>query len=179
MGKSNPPNSSGNWPLQTSDERNNPVETTSFLESPQPKPNETKKMLPRWRRTIAIWLVAVTAVFVVNLVFLVSFYVRGTTDDFILFFSRNLYEGSCSTSRSVNTGLHVVVNILSMLLVTGSSYCMQILSAPTRREVDLAHSHRTWVDIGVLSLRNLSRVSKWRVFLWVLLGISSVTLHLL
>jgi len=179
MGKLNPSNSSGNWPFQTSDERNNPVETTSFLESPQPKPNETKKMLPRWRRTIAIWLVAVTTVFVVNLVFLVSFYVRGTTDDFYLLFSRNLYEGSCSTSRSVNNGLHVIVNILSMLLVTGSSYCMQILSAPTRREVDLAHSQRTWVDIGVLSLRNLSRVSKWRVFLWVLLGISSVTLHLL
>lgn len=174
-----PPNSRANWPLQTSDEGKIPTESTSFLETPQTRTKETKKNLPPWRRSIAIWLAAATVVFVINLVFLVYVYVHGTTDDLLLVFSRTLYEGSCSTSHSINIGLHVLINILSTLLVTGSSYCMQVLSAPTRREVDLAHSKQKWLDIGVLSFRNLGRISKWRVTLWVLLSISSATLHLL
>lgn len=168
-----------NWPLRTSHEGTNPTESTSFLETPQTRPKEKNEKLPPWRHSIAIWLAAATTVFVVNLVFLVYVYVRGTTDDHLLLFSRTLYEGSCSTSHSINIGLHVLINILSTLLVTGSSYCMQVLSAPTRSEVDLAHSQQEWLDIGVLSLRNLRRISKWRVCLWVLLSISSATLHLL
>jgi hypothetical protein len=179
VGELNLQNSRANWALQTSNERNNLTESTSSLEGRQPKQNETKKRLPEWKRTVAIWLAAATAAFVVNFVFLVYFYAHGTSDDLMLPYSRNLYEGSCSTSHSINTGLHLLVNILSTLLVTGSNYCMQIMSAPTRREVDLAHSRQTWVDIGILSLRNLGRISKWKVFLWLLLSISSVSLHLL
>lgn len=173
------PNNRANWPLQTSDEGKNPTESTSFLETPQIRPNETKQKLPPWRRSIAIWLAAATTVFIINLVFLVYIYIHGTTDDPLIVFSRTLYEGSCSTSHSINIGLHVLINVLSTLLVTGSSYCMQELSAPTRTEVDLAHSQLEWLDIGVLSFRNLGRISKWRVCLWVLLSISSTTLHLL
>lgn len=56
---------------------------------------------------------------------------------------------------------------------------MQCLSAPTRSEVDKAHSQGIWLDIGVPSVRNLRRLSTPRIVLWWLLAISSIPLHLL
>ena len=56
---------------------------------------------------------------------------------------------------------------------------MQCLSSPTRSEIDKAHSHGAWLDIGVPSMRNLGRLSTNRVVLWWLLAISSIPLHLL
>jgi hypothetical protein len=164
---------------QNEDDLNLPTESASFLETQPAGSKKSKTGLPSWRRTITVWLSVATVVFIINLVFLVYFYVRGTSDDLILPFSRTLYEGNCAASRSLNTGIHVLINLFSTLLVTASSYCMQVLSAPSRREVDSAHSQRRWLDIGILSFRNLSRVSKWRCFLWILLSISSVSLHLL
>lgn len=56
---------------------------------------------------------------------------------------------------------------------------MQLLVSPTRREVDQAHSNKSWVDIGVPSVRNLRFISFKRVVLWSLLALSSIPLHLL
>jgi hypothetical protein len=153
----------------------NVSELTSFAEN-QEIPQ--KRGIPKWKRTVIIWLVAASIVFIINLVATVYYYVRGTTDDLELQYSRTLYEGSCSRIRSIDTGLHLLVNVLSTILVTGSGYCMQILSAPTRSEINRAHLQRSWLDIGVLSLRNLTHISKWRTAVWVLLAISSASLHL-
>jgi len=55
---------------------------------------------------------------------------------------------------------------------------MQLLSAPTRKNVDRAHSQGIWLDIGIPSLRNL-RFSSWlKRSLWFLLALSSIPLHL-
>jgi hypothetical protein len=54
---------------------------------------------------------------------------------------------------------------------------MQRLVAPTRKEIDDAHAKRKWLDIGIPSVRNLTLINKTRVFLWLLLGLSSVPLH--
>ena len=90
-----------------------------------------------------------------------------------------LQRGSCSQMREASRWLHLMINILSTALLAASNYCMQCLSAPTRQDVDKAHSKRHWLDIGVPSIRNLSSISKARVFLWSLLAISSIPLHLL
>ena len=50
---------------------------------------------------------------------------------------------------------------------------MQCLSSPTRDEIKKAHSKGVWLDIGVLSVRNLRRLSKARVTLWWLLVIKA------
>ena len=55
---------------------------------------------------------------------------------------------------------------------------MQRLSAPTRDEVDTAHRRRKWVDIGVPSFRNLLLINRWRTLGWLVLGASSLPLHL-
>lgn len=90
-----------------------------------------------------------------------------------------LAEGDCGHIKSLNSALHVLINILSTILLSGSNYCMQCLSAPTRAELDSAHTARKWLDIGVPSFRNLRRISRQRLILWFLLGVTSVPLHLL
>ena len=58
-----------------------------------------------------------------------------------------------------------------------SNYTMQCLSSPTRDEVDRAHAHNKWLDIGVPSARNLSKIRTSRAILWGLLAVSSVPVH--
>jgi hypothetical protein len=90
-----------------------------------------------------------------------------------------IFEGDCEQVRKINTGLHFAINILSTLLLSASNYAMQCLSAPTRSEVDAAHKKRHWLDIGVLSVRNIRKISTRRALLWAILGLSSMPLHLL
>lgn len=90
-----------------------------------------------------------------------------------------LTEGNCEQIKRLNSGLHVLINILSTILLSGSNYCMQCLSAPTREEVDSAHSTQKWLDVGIPSFRNLRRISRPRLIVWVLLGLSTAPLHLL
>lgn len=92
---------------------------------------------------------------------------------------RIIYEGSCSDSRTINVIIHLVINIFSSILLASSNYGMQCLSAPTREDVDHAHAHRDWMDIGIPSFRNLRMISRKRVYLWLVLVLSSVPLHLL
>ena len=90
-----------------------------------------------------------------------------------------LYEGSCSKANNWNTGIHVAINVLSIILLAASNYTMQCLAAPTRRDLDRAHSQGRWLDVGVPSLRNLSQIGIARVILWVALAVTSMPIALL
>ncbi|KAF2023167.1 hypothetical protein EK21DRAFT_119025 [Setomelanomma holmii] len=89
-----------------------------------------------------------------------------------------LYQGNCETAAHINSGLHLLINVLGTVLVGASGYCMQYLSAPTRGEVSRAHASGKWLDIGVLSFRNLLTIEKKRVLLWSVLAVTSLPLHL-
>ncbi|KAL9115828.1 MAG: hypothetical protein Q9227_000196 [Pyrenula ochraceoflavens] len=90
-----------------------------------------------------------------------------------------VFKGDCGRNESVNTWIHLLINAISTLLLSGSNYTMQILSAPTRVDIDRAHSSRKWLDIGVQSVRNLTHISRQRKLLWWLLAFSSIPLHLM
>ena len=90
-----------------------------------------------------------------------------------------LYVGSCDKSRNIGLWLHLGINALSTLLLSGSNYTQQCLVAPTRSETDAAHERRRWMDIGVPSIRNLFRIKAERAWLWIAIGITSIPLHLL
>lgn len=90
-----------------------------------------------------------------------------------------MFDGNCDKARKLNTVAHLAVNILGVILLSASNFSMQVLSAPTRTEVDLAHAKRKWLDVGVASVRNLKSVERKRYWLWVCLAFSSVPLHLL
>jgi hypothetical protein len=90
-----------------------------------------------------------------------------------------VFAGNCHDVERINTWVHLGINAVSTLLLSGSNYCMQILSAPTRKEVDKAHGRKKWLDVGVPSVRNLRNVAIKKVVMWWLLGLSSVPLHLM
>jgi len=88
-----------------------------------------------------------------------------------------LFEGSCTTVKRLDIFTHVCINILSTLLLGASNLCMQLLAAPTRKEVDRAHARRRWLDIGAPSYRNLWSIHPSRALVWGFLGLSSLPIH--
>ena len=90
-----------------------------------------------------------------------------------------LLSGECSKTKTASTWIHLAINVLSTLLLSASNYCMQILTAPTRSEIDRAHANGKWLDIGAPSVRNLRHISWKRLCIWICLGLSSLPLHLL
>ncbi|KAI9146818.1 hypothetical protein HJFPF1_13386 [Paramyrothecium foliicola] len=130
-----------------------------------------------WRRAAFFFSMAAFATFLTNL----SLTIWASTRD-----ESQVKNGvgvviqqSCSVVRIVNAALHVLINIVGAILLAGSNYCMQCLIAPTRAQVDVAHEKRQWLDIGVPSFRNFFSAT-WTVkIMWLLLGLSSLPLHLL
>ncbi|KAJ8128066.1 hypothetical protein O1611_g5572 [Lasiodiplodia mahajangana] len=89
-----------------------------------------------------------------------------------------LFTGDCRRTATINTVTHLVLNGLSTLFLGAANYCMQILVAPTRTDLDLAHALGGWLEIGVLSFRNLRKLKRFKIILYLILGMVSTVLHL-
>ncbi|KAL4736185.1 hypothetical protein BDV11DRAFT_207832 [Aspergillus similis] len=89
-----------------------------------------------------------------------------------------LYSGNCDRAKELGTCVHLLINVLSTLLLSASNFGMQCLSAPTRKDIDRAHANNEWLDIGVHSIRNLRKIPRFRMLLWLSLVLTSVPLHL-
>lgn len=89
-----------------------------------------------------------------------------------------IYLGNCAKAQRLDLWLHLLINVLSTFLLGASNFCMQLLVAPTRHEVNKAHEKSFWLDIGTPSVRNLRKIARVRALTWLCLGISSVLLHL-
>ena len=135
---------------------------------------------PRWKIGARFCALFGSLVVLVNTIFLVvgegraGFPTLSSNDG-----KRVLYDGQCDTTKRINIGIHLLINVLSTILLGASNYCMQCMSAPTRAEADRVHAKFRWVDIGVPSIRNLRKIRGMRVVLWLLLGFTSLPLHLL
>jgi hypothetical protein len=90
-----------------------------------------------------------------------------------------LNRGDSGEIAHLSTLYHILINVLSTGLLTSSNFCMQLLCAPTREEIDHAHAKGTYLEIGILSFRNLRRISRRRAVLCYVLVASSLPLHLL
>lgn len=88
-------------------------------------------------------------------------------------------EGSPQYTSRISTAYHVLINVLATLLLSASNYCMQILCAPTREEIDQAHRKGISLHVGLQSLGNLRYVATDRAIVWWVLLLSSFPLHLL
>ncbi|KAL0939943.1 uncharacterized protein CTRU02_206553 [Colletotrichum truncatum] len=90
------------------------------------------------------------------------------------------YTADCK-SRSVsitNTLLHLFLNVLSTTVLASSNFFMQVLNAPSRREVAAAHARGDWLDIGIPSWRNAFRLSRFKAIAWIILFITSLPIHM-
>jgi hypothetical protein len=136
------------------------------------------KCLPKrgWRGGINVGITIAITVLLLNVAILAWAATRPRNADGY----KSAYSGSCSTSKTLSRWIHLGINILSTLLLGASNYAMQCLMAPTRKEIEYAHSILgSWAHIGVPSLRNLGIGNSGKSVLWFFLGMSSVPLHLL
>lgn len=72
-----------------------------------------------------------------------------------------LDDGDAGPMKKLGLTYHVLINILSTALFTSSNYCMQILSAPSREELDAAHARNAWLD------KELSAFATWYTLIGV------------
>ncbi|KAI0193810.1 hypothetical protein F4808DRAFT_355826 [Astrocystis sublimbata] len=107
------------------------------------------------------------------LVTLVVFSARSGGDS-----SHILFEGTCNSASSTSLGIQFGINVISTAILASSNFFMQVIAAPTRRDIDNAHAQRKSMEIGVLSLRNLSTLPKTKIALFLTLGLSSLPIHL-
>jgi hypothetical protein len=71
-------------------------------------------------------------------------------------------ESAYDEVRQYNRWMYFCINALSTVLLGASNYRAQLLVAPTRNEVDEAHSKHAWVDRGIQSTRDLLKVKPKR-----------------
>ncbi|ORY01666.1 hypothetical protein BCR34DRAFT_605840 [Clohesyomyces aquaticus] len=126
-----------------------------------------------WRFSASLGVLLALCVLLLNIALTIWGAVRSSANN------GHIYHGNCKTAKQINTGIHVIINVLSTLLLGASNYCMQCLCAPNRRDIDVAHREGRWLDVGVQSLRNLAYITPYKRWIWLLLGLSSLPLHLL
>ncbi|KAE9575180.1 hypothetical protein CGCF415_v015194 [Colletotrichum fructicola] len=130
-----------------------------------------------WRSGLARATIAAAVVTLFNIWFLAVFastmeVIPGQKYEGILF------TGSCARAKQLSTWSHVVINILGSVLLATGNYTQQVLTSPTRDEIDRSHAQKKWLYIGTPSTKNLFRISRKRVLVWTFLGLCSLPIHL-
>jgi hypothetical protein len=135
-----------------------------------------KSRLRGWRMGIVIGSCMSSIVLGVNITILIVGVTRGKgfENGFAVPMS-----GTASDMSRWSSAMHLVINALSTILLAASNYTMQVLSSPTREDIDRAHAKHEHLDIGVLSVRNLTRIPRRRLLLFILMGMSTIPIHLL
>ncbi|KAF2500873.1 hypothetical protein BU16DRAFT_431906, partial [Lophium mytilinum] len=128
-----------------------------------------------WRLGVLTGCILSTVVLCINVIL---FVVGATAEGGYVDGFATLHKGPGHRIGNLSTMYHVLINVLSTSLLSASNYTMQVLCSPTRKEVDRAHARGQYLNIGILSTRNLWSISKRRLALWWILALSSVPLHL-
>ena len=151
------------------------------IETPPQEPSEkpAKRSLFRysgWRKGVAVGIALSALVLVINVSLAIA---AGKGARSLNGQIATMYEGNCGKVRKLSLWLHLLINVLSSLILGASNYCMQVLCAPTRENIDTAHRRKEWMHIGVQSVRNIGALGGGNLILWALLVLSSLPLHLL
>lgn len=145
------------------------------LES-RPLPTNEK----RWIKGLLICVLGVALAFMAHLILTLKFASKAFSQGYGWDSSSAvLYDGDCDKVNRYATGLHVIVNVIVLALTASSSYCCQVLSAPSRSRIDVAHSQRVWVSIGSSSFTNIWYAPVWRKTLWLLVFASSIPVQMM
>ncbi|KAJ1710323.1 hypothetical protein NYO67_7490 [Aspergillus flavus] len=131
-----------------------------------------------WKNGASICLCAAASILFLNILFTIIAASRAQQSS-RSFEAETIFEGSCTKAKRWSTGFHILINVLGTILLGASNYCMQCLSAPSRKDVDHVHAHGKWLDIGTPSVANL-RVMSWvQIIIWCLLVLTSLPFHIL
>ncbi|KAK3313414.1 hypothetical protein B0H66DRAFT_566023 [Apodospora peruviana] len=86
-------------------------------------------------------------------------------------------KGSCPDITVADTWIHLAMNVFSSALFAATNFAMQAWTAPTRSDIDQVHKTGQTIDIGVQSLRNLTRIQPKRLFFWTVMFLVALPLH--
>ena len=167
-------------PVQNVPAKWRPTPTEYFIQEADqlPKPKQTwfQSHFGGLKRTLRLFLAVAVIVLIVNVSWLLYAKTRygGIDSGFGI-----IQRGNCDVAKSTNTWLHLLINVLSTLLLTGSNAFMTAYCCPSRKEIDKAHARRKWLHVGMLSLRNLSKIAKRKSLIVLLLCLTSIPFHLL
>ncbi|KAK4494735.1 hypothetical protein PRZ48_014091 [Zasmidium cellare] len=105
----------------------------------------------KWKTTLGVGAGLATVVLATNIGVLVWAGSSSTDGEG----SAAVYQGPCYLVGRATVAAELVVNILSTLLLGASNYAAQLLTAPTRKDLDRQHARGNWLDVGVSSVRNM------------------------
>ena len=127
---------------------------SNLTENPSQAPRIIKSLIADysqgWRFGVLCSTFLGTAIGIVNLVFTIWTFTVPVDGVSVYNSVVTIYEGNCSTINRGNTFIKLAVSIFATLLFAGSNYCMQVLSSPTREEINKAHRHHTWLTVGLI-----------------------------
>lgn len=137
------------------------------------------KTRPEWQDPVRWCLWGNTVVLVINIALtIVAVVLSASKHGGLGFGPISLYQGSRSTTQNIRISLHLLINVLGVTMTATSNYCCAILMAPSRTDVDKAHSKGTWLSIGVPSWRNFRNLGNSRQVLWSLLFLTSIIMQM-
>ncbi|KAI1383081.1 uncharacterized protein F4822DRAFT_422100 [Hypoxylon trugodes] len=130
---------------------------------------------PGWRRTGIFSIISTLSCGIVLLVWFVrAIQQEGSS----VYSTTTIFEGNCVKAKRFGLLIHAFLIIVSSLILASFRFFMQILSSPSRAEIDRAHSELRSLEIGVSSIKNLRYVSWIKTVAWVVLLASSIPIHL-
>lgn len=138
----------------------------------------TRKLPEGWRFGVTLGAILSSVTLIINATVVGVAYSWMKRNDYTEGKIPPVFTGHCDKANKYSTGVHLAINVLSSMLLGASNYCMQCLSAPTRKNIDKAHRTGKWLDIGVQSMKNLRFIGPKKLFFWICLAVSSIPLHL-
>ena len=142
------------------------------------KPCFRERHFSGWRMGVGIGAVIASIMLLINVIFISWITQTFPEDEPGLYTLIGNRDKSCEETKKWSTWLHLAINFCGTLLLGASNYCMQCLSSPTRSEVDRAHSAGSWLHIGIPNVSNMDSMRLQKVTVWLLVGLSSLPLHL-
>ncbi|KAL5889934.1 hypothetical protein ACKVWC_005155 [Pyricularia oryzae] len=127
-----------------------------------------------WRAGVSVNLLIAFIVFAGSLACFIVALAGSRPAKRLLTNEASIFNGSCTEASGVSYGLHALVNVLGLVGIAGANYVFQVLTSPTRAEVDAAHAKKQWLDIGIPSVRNLGRIAPMRSVLALVLVLVAV-----
>ena len=133
----------------------------------------TESIWRRFRQDATVICIAVAlAVFLLNLICTIWVIGRNETRSSL----PAMYIGQCDSVKTMDTWVHLAINVLASALLGASNHVMQTLCAPSRAEIDTAHRKCQSLTISSSGLQSLGGRRFW---IWLLLWASSMPIHLL
>ena len=129
-----------------------------------------------YKRGLIGYVIAVAITLLFNIVWLIWARVKhGVDGDGI----GTIDRGNCGAAEKLDSDLHLVINVLSTVVLSGSATFMGLAYSPSRKEVDAAHAKMKCLSVGSLGFRNLWLISWKKAVIYLGLMLTSAPLHLL